>query len=87
MNGNLAQHRQAEWSGIEGRSLMPTPSKGDRTRVSTRVPRAVDEVLERRWRCSGASSKSQFIADLLAIYAGHNELVVELDQEVLPLPA
>ncbi|MFK4362321.1 hypothetical protein ABH939_005856 [Rhodococcus sp. 27YEA6] len=84
---NLAQHRQVEWSGIERRSLMPTPSKGDRTRVSTRVPKAVDDVLERRWRGAGASSKSQFLADLLAIYAGHEELVVELKQEVLPLTA
>ena len=66
---------------------MPTPSKGDRTRVSTRVPKAVAEELERRWKGAGASSESQFLADLLAAWTGHKELVVELDQEVLPLTA
>ncbi|WP_139277883.1 hypothetical protein [Rhodococcus marinonascens] len=66
---------------------MPTPSKGERSRVSTRVPKPVAEELERRRIAAGASSESQFLADLLAAWTGHKDLVVELDQEVLPLTA
>lgn len=66
---------------------MPSPSKGERERLTTRVPAAVHAELERRRLAAGVSSESQYLADLLSILTGHKELVVELDQEVLPLTA
>ncbi|AKE01325.1 MULTISPECIES: hypothetical protein [Rhodococcus erythropolis group] len=66
---------------------MPTPSKGDRTRVVSRVPDPVYAELEKRRKAAGVSSVSQYVADLLAATTGHQNLVVELDQEVLQLTA
>jgi len=43
--------------------------------------------LERRRIAAGVSSESQYLADILAILTGHNDLVVELNQEELPLTA
>ncbi|MBY6389191.1 MULTISPECIES: hypothetical protein [Rhodococcus erythropolis group] len=62
---------------------MPTPSKGDRHRVSTRLPLPVAEALNKLRMNAGVSSESQFLADVLALVTGHSELVVELDQEIL----
>ncbi len=66
---------------------MPAISKGDRERVTTRVPMPVHAELERRRIAAGVSSESQYLADILAILTGHNDLVVELNQEELPLTA
>jgi hypothetical protein len=43
--------------------------------------------LEKRRKAAGVSSVSQYVADLLAATTGHQNLVVELDQEVLQLTA
>ncbi|GLC11125.1 hypothetical protein Mkiyose1665_57400 [Mycobacterium kiyosense] len=52
-----------------------------------RPPRIVAERLEQRWRAAGASSLSQYLADLLAVHVGLPELAAELNrvEEVLPL--
>ncbi|QNI15346.1 toxin-antitoxin system [Mycobacterium kubicae] len=66
---------------------MPRPTKGDRKVVMVRPPRIVAERLEQRWRAAGASSLSQYLADLLAVHVGLPELAAELNrvEEVLPL--
>lgn len=65
---------------------MPTPSKGPRREVKTRVPEDVREVLEVMAANSGASSLSQYVADLLSSLAGRPDLVREIHQEVMPMP-
>lgn len=60
---------------------MPNPSKGNRTRVSTRLPVDVAQALEELRAKTGVSSESQLVADVLALVTGHSELVVELDRE------
>ncbi|SDC55586.1 hypothetical protein [Rhodococcus tukisamuensis] len=57
---------------------MGMPSKGPRTVVTSRVPTDVYEILE-DWRiAAGVGSVSQYIADVLAMYAGRADLVREL---------
>lgn len=65
---------------------MANPYKGDRTRVTSRVPDAVFEELERR-RAEAGVNMSQFLSDLLAAATGHIHLVQETNQEVLQLSA
>jgi hypothetical protein len=65
---------------------MGNPYKGDRTRVTSRVPDVVFEELERR-RIAAGVNMSQFLADLLAAATGHAQLVQETNQEVLKLSA
>lgn len=60
------------------------PSKGDRTRVISRIPTDVYEILEDRRRAAGVGSVSQYVADLLANYAGRADLIRELDGKALP---
>ena len=62
---------------------MPNASKGNRTRVSTRLPVDVAQALEELRAKTGVSSESQLVADVLALVTGHSELVVELDQGIL----
>ena len=66
---------------------MGNPYKGDRTRVTSRVPDVVFEELERRRVAAGVNNMSQFLADLLAAATGHTQLVQETNQEVLKLSA
>ena len=63
---------------------MPRPRKGDRVELLTRPERLVSEKIKQQAADRGMSV-SQYVADLLAIQAGHPELVRELDEEVLPL--
>jgi hypothetical protein len=63
---------------------MPRPRKGDRVELLTRPERLVSEKIKQQAAARGMSV-SQYVADLLAIQAGHPELVRELDKEVLPL--
>ena len=44
---------------------MPRPSKGDRAEVMVRPPRIVAERLKQEMRDAGATSLSQYLADLL----------------------
>lgn len=64
--------------------IMPRPRKGDRVELLTRPERLVSEKIKQQAAARGMSV-SQYVADLLAIQAGHPELVRELDKEVLPL--
>lgn len=66
---------------------MPRQSKGDRKEIMVRPPRIVAERLDQERRDAGATSLSQYLADLLAIHVGLPELAVELNraEEVLPL--
>jgi hypothetical protein len=66
---------------------MPRESKGDRFAHTVRPPREVSERLRTKAVEAGASSVSQYVADLLAIHVGLPHLVRELgqDKEVLPL--
>ncbi|MDN5758749.1 MAG: toxin-antitoxin system [Tomitella sp.] len=57
------------------------PSKGSRTRVLTRLPDDVLATLDRRREEAGIGSMSQYIADLLAIAAGHPQAVRELTRQ------
>lgn len=66
---------------------MPTPHKGERERIVSRVPKPVFDELERRRLEAGVSSLSQLVSDLLAASTGHSNLVVELDQEAVSLTA
>ncbi|MGC5163193.1 hypothetical protein C8K36_108244 [Rhodococcus sp. OK519] len=63
---------------------MTTPSKGPRTIITSRVPNDVFRILEDRRHAAGVSSVSQYIADLLASYAGRADLIRELDEKALP---
>lgn len=66
---------------------MPRQTKGDRKVVMVRPPRIVAERLEQERRAAGATSLSQYLADLLAVHVGLPGLAVELNhaEEVLPL--
>lgn len=69
---------------------MGMASKGPRKIVTSRVPTDVYQILEDRRRDAGVGSLSQYIADLLANYAGRTDLIRELEPNVLPqevLPA
>lgn len=63
---------------------MAMASKGPRTVVTSRVPDDVYKILEDRRRAAGVGSVSQYVADLLASYAGRTDLIRELDQKALP---
>lgn len=63
---------------------MGRPSKGLRTAITSRIPVDVYEILEDQRRVAGVSSVSQYIADLLASYAGRADLMRELDEQALP---
>ncbi|RUP04131.1 MAG: toxin-antitoxin system [Mycobacterium sp.] len=63
---------------------MPRPRKGDRVELLTRPERIVSDTIKQQAAERGMSV-SQYVADLLAIQAGHPELVRELDKGVLPL--
>ncbi|NKS56566.1 ribbon-helix-helix protein, CopG family [Rhodococcus hoagii] len=60
---------------------MPMPSKGPRKPLTVRIPADLYETLEQRRTDAGVSSVSQFVSDLLAGYAGREDLVMELGQE------
>ena len=64
--------------------IMPRPRKGDRVELLTRPERLVSEKIKQQAAARGMSV-SQYVADLLAIQAGHPELVRELNKEALPL--
>jgi hypothetical protein len=54
-------------------------SKGPRRRVTARIPDEVHAILEDRRRRSGtATSLSQMISDVLALYVDRPDLAVEL---------
>ena len=57
---------------------MAMASKGARTVVTSRLPNDVFEILEDRRIAAGVGSVSQYIADVLALYAGRADLVREL---------
>ncbi len=65
---------------------MAQPHKGDRELIASRVPRAVYDAI----RLAAAERHltiSQYVADVMATHTGHEELVRELRQEVLPRSA
>lgn len=80
--GGVSCIRYRELAGSLRR--MPRPRKGDRVELLTRPERLVSEKIKQQAAARGMSV-SQYVADLLAIQAGHPELVRELDKEVLPL--
>ncbi|MEI4744302.1 toxin-antitoxin system [Rhodococcus erythropolis] len=56
-------------------------SKGLRTRVTSRIPNEVYAILEdRRRHAAAATSLSQFVSDVLALYVGRPDLAVELTE-------
>lgn len=60
---------------------MGMASKGPRTRVTSRIPDAVYAILEDRRRHSGAAtSLSQMVSDVLALYVNRPDLAVELTE-------
>lgn len=62
------------------------PHKGDRVLLQTRPHREVWDAIRARAREAGASSVSQYVADVLAMHVGKDDLVVELGRkEELPL--
>lgn len=62
------------------------PHKGDRVLLQTRPHREVWDQINEEARKSGASSLSQYVADVLAAHVGRDDLVVELGRnEELPL--
>jgi hypothetical protein len=63
---------------------MPRPRKGDRVELLTRPERIVSDKIKQKAAARGISV-SQYVADLLAVHAGHPELVRELNKEVMPL--
>ena len=73
---------------------MPMPSKGDRTSLTVRLPSELIETLKTQRSSAGATSLSQYVADLIAIASDREDLALELnrehdqqDQGVLPLTA
>ncbi|HWF71630.1 MAG TPA: toxin-antitoxin system [Mycobacterium sp.] len=58
--------------------------KGDRAQIATRADRIVYDFIKRESAERGIPM-GQYVADVLAIHAGHPELVRELDKEVMPL--
>lgn len=56
-------------------------NKGPRTRVTSRIPDAIYGILEDRRRHAGAAtSLSQMVSDILALYVGRPDLAVELTE-------
>lgn len=65
---------------------LPAPYPGRRTLVQTRPHREVWTAVHQRQKQAGVSSVSQYVADVLAIHVGREDLVVELGhKEGLPL--
>lgn len=62
------------------------PYPGRRTLVQTRPHREVWTAVHKRQKSAGVSSVSQYVADVLAMHVGREDLVVELGRkEGLPL--
>ncbi|BBN50933.1 hypothetical protein [Mycobacterium avium] len=62
------------------------PYPGRRTLVQTRPHREVWTAVHERQKSAGVSSVSQYVADVLAMHVGREDLVVELGRkEGLPL--
>lgn len=72
-----------EPGAAERSSDMAMASKGSRKMVTSRVPTDVYEILEGQRRAAGVGSVSQYVADLLAVYAGRTDLIRELDTKAL----
>ncbi len=70
---------------------MPMPSKGDRTSLTVRLPSELIDTLKAQRNSAGATSLSQYVADLIAIASDREDLARELnraeEQGVLPLTA
>lgn len=70
---------------------MPMPSKGKRKPVTVRIPSELMPMLEERQNSAGVKSMGQYLADIIAIMNGREDLALELnrpqDQGVLPLSA
>jgi hypothetical protein len=64
---------------------MSRESKGERWVLTVRPDREVSERVKQLAAETGASSVSQYVADLLALHVGMPERLRELNQEVLPL--
>lgn len=77
----LIQIQRLGATGEGRRDAMPMPSKGSRKQITLRIPTDLYETLERRRTDAGISSVSQYVSDLLAGYAGREDLVRELGQE------
>ena len=58
--------------------------KGDRAQILARPDRVVYEYVKRE-SARRQIPMGQYVADVLAVHAGHPELVRELDKEGLPL--
>lgn len=58
--------------------------KGDRAPIYTRPDRVVYEYVKRNAAALGIPM-GQYVADVLAVHAGHPDLVRELNKEGLPL--
>ncbi|WP_143546799.1 hypothetical protein [Rhodococcus sp. 06-235-1A] len=75
----------------EGGRAMPMPSKGDRTSLTVRLPSELIDTLKAQRSSAGATSLSQYVADLIAIASDREDLARELnrarEQGVLPLTA
>lgn len=64
---------------------MAQPHKGDRAQIMCRPALPVYEDIRARAAARGMSM-SQYVADVLALYTGHADLVRDLgEREVLPL--
>ena len=59
------------------------PSKGERGAHMVKLHQAVTQRLVRKARKAGASSVSQYTADVLALHVGLPEYVVELNQTTI----
>ncbi|GAA4826050.1 MULTISPECIES: toxin-antitoxin system [Tomitella] len=56
---------------------MAMPSKGQRSYIPVRLPVQLLEAVERARANEGVSSRSQYVADVLAEHLGAHELVEE----------
>ncbi|WP_262490919.1 hypothetical protein [Mycobacterium simiae] len=83
----VAELRLKQGLPLDGDSVVaPRPYPGRRTLVQTRPHREVWVAVHQRQRRTGVSSVSQYVADILAIHVGREDLVVELGRkEGLPL--
>lgn len=70
----------------EAPNLPQRPYRARRTLVQTRPRREVWTAVHEQQRSAGVSSVSQYVADVLAMHVGREDLVVELGRkEGLPL--
>lgn len=60
------------------------PGKGDRTPITVRVPTELLAEIEAEAARLGASSRAQYLADLVVTAMGRSDLALDLRQEVLP---